>query len=164
MYRRRLLATLAALSMLLTGCGFQLRGATRLPAERSPVYVQAAPGSRIAPVLIQALSAAGTQVTGSPDKARTLVHVLDERNEDRVAAVDSQGKVVGIELVYRVTFDATDAKGAVVAARQPLALSREYVNPNVEVLAKAEEAELIRRDLAREMADRILRRLRAQLL
>ena len=49
------------------------------------------------------------------------------------------------------------------AEQENVEVARDYINPEVEVLGKSEEAELIRRDLERDMADRILRRLRARL-
>jgi LPS-assembly lipoprotein len=164
MLRRSFLGSLVLLPLSLTGCGFQLRGATQLPPEYSPIYVHSRPGSRIGPALVQALYAAGTELARDRADARSLVRILLERHQERVTAVDSNGKVIGIELGYRVAFDAVTVDGVQLAKRQSLVLTREYVNPDIEVIAKAEEAQLIRRDLIADMADHILRRLRAQLL
>jgi LPS-assembly lipoprotein len=162
--RRPILFTSLLIIVLATaGCGFQLRGARALSPDRSPVLVQAGHGSRVSYRLIQALQAAGSTLTSNAAEARTLVRILEEQDEDRVSAVNARGKVIGIELVYRVAFDAITPDGTTLVERQSLTASREYVNPSVEVLGKAEEASLIRSDLARDMADRILRRLQAQL-
>jgi LPS-assembly lipoprotein len=163
MYRHVLFTSLIGILLYLAGCGFQLRGTSALPADRGPVFVQAGFGTRVGPLLTQALQTAGSAMTGNPAGARTLVRILEEQDEERVSAVNARGKVIGIELVYRVAFDAVAADGTVLAERQSLVGTREYVNPSVEVLGKAEEANLIRSDLARDLADRILRRLQAQL-
>lgn len=95
--------------------------------------------------------------------AKVVVRILDEAHSSRVSAVNSQGKVIGSELHYRVVFDGIRGTGQPLIERQSVEVARDYINPEVEVLGKSEEAELIRRDLERDMADRILRRLRAHL-
>ena len=59
---RPLIAAFAA-ALLLTACGFQLRGVTQLPAELSPVHVQAPQGSRIGYHLTRSLGNSGIQLT-----------------------------------------------------------------------------------------------------
>ena len=157
-----LLVFLAA--SILPGCGFQLRGATEIPPELSPFHVQAHRTSRTANALRSALATNGVAMTGSPNEAATVLRILREEEDDRVAAVNSQGKVIGTELRLKVAFDAVDRQNGSLMERQVIELAREYVNPEVEVLGKTEEAGLIRQDMRRDMADRILHRLKAQLL
>jgi len=148
---------------LLAGCGFELRGVTEIPAELTPLYVQAGTGSHIAGVLNATLRINGVPTTDNPKAAGVVVRILDEAHTSRVSAVNSQGKVIGSELQYRVTFDGVRGNGQPFAERQSVEVVRDYVNPEVEVLGKSEEAEMIRRDLEQDTADRILRRLRARL-
>lgn len=152
------------IAMLLGGCGFQLRGAVEIPPELSPVYVQASPVSRIGRALQIALRGSGAEVTVVPQEAAILIRIMEESEDERVNAVSSQGKVVAKDLLYRVSFDAIRSDGGQLVQHQTIKLSREHVNPEEEVIGKAEEAELIRRDMAEDMADRILQRLKAQLL
>ncbi len=154
---------LVALAWLLGGCGFELRGAAQLAPDLSPVFIQAPAGSRIAHALRKSLSLNGAAVTGDPTAARSSVRILGEYLEDRVSAVNNQGKAIATELSYKVHFDALDAAGGTRMAGQVITLAREYVNPEIEVIGKTEEAELIRRDMVADMADRILHRLRAGL-
>lgn len=158
------LSPILLLAALLGGCGFQLRGATEIPPELSPIHVQAAGGSRVGRALRIALSGGDVAVADSAAEAATIIRILEEIEDDRVNAVNSQGKVIARDLLYRVSFDAIRANGGELARRQTIKLNREHVNPEEEVIGKAEEAELIRRDMADDMADRILRRLKAQLL
>ena len=163
MNRLGLLFPLLWLSLATTGCGFQLRGTTDIPPELSPVYVQAGGGSQVRRPLEIALRSGGAEVSGVQQQARTVIRILEELQDSRVNAVNSQGKVIAQELLYLVTFDAVKANGAQLAKRQTIRLAREHINPEDEVIGRAEEADLIRRDLAEDMADRILRRLKAQL-
>ncbi len=152
------------IAALLSGCGFQLRGVTEIPPELSPIYVQTSAASRVGRALQVALRGGSVEVTTSPREAATLIRILEEIQDERVNAVNSQGKVLAKDLLYRVSFDAIQADGGQLAQRQTIKLSREHVNPEEEVIGKAEEAEMIRRDMAEGMADQILRRLKAQLL
>jgi LPS-assembly lipoprotein len=150
--------------LLAAGCGFQLRGATEIPPQLSPVYVETRGNSQVRHPLHTALRAGGAEVTGSREQAGTVIRILAENQDSRVNAVDSQGKVVANELLYWVTFDAVKADGTQLAIRQTIRIAREHINPEDEVIGRAEEANMIRRDMAEDMADRILRRLKAQLI
>ena len=103
------------------------------------------------------------ELTGAREDAGTVIRILQENQDERVTAVDNQGKVVSKELLYLVTFDAVKPDGTQLAKRQTIRLAREHVNPEDDIIGRAEEADLIRRDMAEDMADRILRRLKAQL-
>lgn len=151
------------LALLTSGCGFQLRGATEVPPELSPIYVQADGSSQIRRPLHIALGAGGAEVTESREQAGTVIRILEESQDSRVNAVNNQGKIIANELLYLVTFDAVKADGTQLAKRQTIRLAREHINPEDDVIARDEEAGLIRRDMAEDMADRILRRLKAQL-
>jgi len=164
----RLLRTAAYLTLLstltLAGCGYQLRGITEIPPELSPMYVQAPRSSRTAAAVRSALQANGVELAVAPKDARTIIRILNEEEDNRVTAVDSGGKVIGTELQLKVAFDAIDRGRETLAKQQVIEVSREYVNPGVEVIGKTEEALLIRQDMRQDMADRILHRLKAQLL
>ncbi len=159
--RPYLAALLAAL--LLSACGFQLRGVTELPPELSPVYVYAPQGSRIGHVLARSLKTRDVSVTRNPEEAGLRIRILEEEDDSRVSAVNSRGKTIGTELQYRVSFDAVDSSGVERVPSQRITLARDYVNPDIEVIGKAEEALLIRQDMVHDMADRILHRMKAQL-
>lgn len=152
------------LTVLISGCGFQLRSATEVPPELSPVFIQAPLGSRTAAALVSALRSSQVEFAADAGQASTLIRILDEREDSRVLAVNSQGKIIGTELQLRVTFDAVARDRSVLAQSQSIDLAREYVNPEVEVIGKVEEAQLIRSDMVQDMADRILHRLKAQIL
>lgn len=159
--RSLLFALLAA--WLLGGCGFQLRGTTQVPAALSPVYVKAAGDSRLRGQLTEILRNGGMNFAAEAGQANTVIRILEERQDDRVTAVNSEGKIIGSELQYRVRFDAVRGDGSELVAPQTIRLAREYVNPEVEVIGKAEEGVLIRQDMVQDMAGRILSRLKAKL-
>lgn len=161
------LALTAALAVVLVAglgaCGFKLRAAAEVPPELSPVYVQAGAGSRAAAAMLETLDVSGVPVAGNPADGRLVIRILQESRSARVAAVDRNGKVIAQELHYRVRFDALGPGGRELLAPETLDLVRTFENPDVEVLGKQQEAELIYQDLTDEAAVRILTRLRAVL-
>ncbi len=159
----RLAASLFAALMLLSACGFQLRGAVQLPDHLSPVHVQAPRGSRIAHNLKKKLRNNEIAVSESLDEAGLRILILEESEDERVIAVNSQGKVISKELRYRVRFEAIDSAGGQTLEPQAINLSRDFVNPELEVIGKDEEGRLIRNDMVTDMADRILQRIKARL-
>lgn len=150
------------IGLALGGCGFQLRGAFALPAEYGPVHVQ--PGGALATALVERLRGADLRLTEEPAQAGLVLRVLSERRDARVMAVDRAGKALAYELSFQARFDALGADGRVLLAAQQLRATRVFDdNPDVAVLGKRLESEIIHQDLVADLADRILLRLRASL-
>ncbi len=154
-----LLAALLATST----CGFRLKGAVEIPPELSPVFVQPQRGSPVGDEIIRQLKGSRVQLAAGPRQARTIIRISNERRSSRVVAVNSGGKVIACELHYGLTFDAMTPDGKQLVPQQSLDLARSHEAPDVEVLGKQSERELIYTDMFGDAADRILTRLRTVL-
>jgi LPS-assembly lipoprotein len=74
------------------------------------------------------------------------------------------GKALAYLLTYRVSFEAQDGTGKVLLPPQAITLDRTFDdNPDVAVLGKELESDIIYEDLASDAADQVLLRLRAGL-
>ena len=149
--------------LLLQGCGFHLRGTFDVPPEMDPTYIQAGHGDPLARQVREALRTADVEVVSTADQAKAVLRLLKQDQSRRVRAVDRRGKVIDYELTYRVTFDVQDPEGQELVSRQTITLVRTQVDPGVEVLGKQEEQALFFSDMQREMAGRMLRRIKIQL-
>ncbi len=158
-----LLYLVLVMPLLLQGCGFQLRGAFEVPSEMNPTYIQAAHGDPLARHVREALRTADVQIAESPEQAKAVLRLLKQEQTRRVRAVDRRGKVIDYELTYRVAFDVQDPQGEEKVPRQIITLVRTQVDPGVEVLGKQEEQALFFSDMQRDMAGRMLRRVKNQL-
>ncbi len=158
-----LILAAAFVATTLAGCGFHLRGAVEIPPELNPLYIQAAPGSPVRRAIEDQLTGGSVRLASGPGPAKLILRILSETRFSRVAAVDSSGKVLAYELHYLARFDAVGKDGKERVPPQTLDLVRTFDNPDVEVLGKQLEEELIFQDFATEAADRILMRLRAVL-
>ena len=158
------LLTLAMSLLLLAGCGFHLRGRVEIPPALNPIYIQAASGSPVQQAIKDLLAGSDVRLTGKASEAKLTLRILSENRASRVAAVDSNGKTLAYELHYIVRFDAVAPGGVQKVPPQTMDLVRNFDNPDVEVLGKQLEEEMIYQDFATDAADRILMRLRAVLI
>jgi LPS-assembly lipoprotein len=155
------LVTLAGAAAM-AACGFQLRGAVDIPPDLSPVFVRG--GGLVARSVETRLAGSGVPATNNPANAGLLLSILSEARDSRVVAVDQDGKALAFMLTYRVRFAATTGTGETVIAPQALTLDRTFDdNPDVAVLGKQEESDIIYSDMADDAADQVMLRLRAAL-
>ena len=159
----RRLALLVLAASLLAGCGFHLRNALNLPADLGPVRVLAAERySPLAELLADGLARAGA-VAAPPeatDNVATL-QVLSEQWADTPISHDQFGRAQEFTLRYAVIFSMRRADDSVVVPQQAVELGRDYLAPPVDSIGKASERELLVRELRRDMAAAILRRVDA---
>lgn len=149
--------------LLISGCGFHLRGVQELPESIDPVFVQADPRSDLAEEMRTGIRAAGLDVASTPQEAQLIVRLLEETQNDRVLAMDSRGKVIESELIYTARVDVLNNKGETLVEPQQIERRQSQVDAEIEVLGKQQERDLLLDDLRREMAASILRRLYVQL-
>jgi LPS-assembly lipoprotein len=156
--RRSLLVL--ALAGVLAGCGFQLRGQQPLAALPQPVFVVGGSPRGMQRALQDRLRAADIRVADHAADAATRINIIREDRNQRVNAVNRDGKVIEYQLYYQVVYRVTE--GGVDSDEQRVRLSRSLVNPDISVLGKQQELDLIYRDLTDDAASQILRRVIAR--
>jgi LPS-assembly lipoprotein len=152
------------LGLMLAGCGFQLRGAATpaaLPASISTLRLTM-PGRIAYPPLLVAVRDAlrlqpGVTLTDSAG-VPTLV-LLGEEFTVNVLAIDATGKVSDYLLNYAARYKVTDATGKDWIPPSAVKLQREYVFDRLNVLASEKEQDYLQREMRRDAAEQIVRRL-----
>lgn len=159
--KKFLLAAVAAL--LLSACGFHLRGALTLPADIGPIRVVASdPYSPLAEGVAQALQRSGGQAsTEGPREGTATLNILMEKWGSNPIAVDAQGRAQEFSLRYATIFDMRRADGSVVVPEQSVELARDYVAPPTDSDGAEAEREILVREMQREMVAAVLRRVDA---
>ncbi len=150
--------------LLLSGCGFQLRGAGnyQVPEALSTMRVTVA-GSQAAndPLRLAVEDAlrlqAGVTVVQAAD-VPTLV-ITGERVESQVLTVDASGRAGEYLLRYEIGYSLIGADGEAMLPPQSLRLQRDYRFNPLNVLAKEQEEANIRYELRRDALSQIVRRL-----
>jgi LPS-assembly lipoprotein len=147
-------------ALLLSACGFQLRGTATLPF--STLYVQAAPTSQIATQLKRAVRAgSGTRIADRPEQAEVILQIMNELQEKQILSLGGGGRVSEYQLRYRVSFRLTDSKNREHIPASEIVLRRDYSFSDDQALSKESEEALLYRDMRTDAVSQLVRRLQA---
>ena len=153
---RALIAILIAL--LLTACGFQLRGAQPLPF--SSLYI--AENWELGAALKRNIRALGsTQLAQTPQEAQAVLTSIGEAREKIILSLSATGRVREFQLRYRFAYRVHDLKGREFIPPTEIVLVRDISFSDERVLAKEQEEVLLYRDMQNDMVQQVLRRLAA---
>ena len=150
------------LALALSACGFHLRNALELPSDLGPVRVQSTDRySPLADSLTQSIERAGARIAAEDDADATVLDLLSERWGDTPISVDQFGRSQEYSLRYAVVFELRKADGSKPVPRQAVELSRDYISNPVNAIGTESERDILVKELRREMAASIVRRLGA---
>ena len=158
----RILLIGLAVCLLLSACGFHLRGA-QVSSKYSAIMVRGGnPYGELVPELRPALRGVGVQVVESPEQAQAIINIQREAVDRQVLAVGSTGKVREYGLSLNIDFEVTAPKGQVLLPRQTVYTTRDYSFDPTKVLGMADEETQLRQEMIRDAAQQMLWRLRAK--
>ena len=163
MIRRSLPIVLAlAFALVLSACGFHLRSALVLPADLGPVRVASTDRySPLADSLTQSIKRAGARIAEPDDANATVLDLLSERWGNTPLSVDQLGRAQEFSLRYAVVFEVRKPDGTKPVPRQAVELSRDYIANPENSIGSDTEQEMLAKEMRREMAASIIRRLDA---
>lgn len=150
------------LMLLLTACGYHLRGAIDIPEQMKAVYLEGV-GGKLAEEFKSSLKSAGGELVSTPSEAGVVIRILKDDMRRRVLSLSSIGKANEFELNYIVRFMLLDSQGKVLMEAQDMEIDRDYFNDQEDILAKNNEEAVIRDELYRQAVRTIVGRARAVL-
>jgi len=173
MLRRFILVT--SLVLLLSACGFQLRGALNLSQDISPVYLQKNSLFELARELESLLKSNKIQITENEKQAKMRLELLHENKSQRVLSVDGSGRVKEYLLTYNVSFflKSNRLNDADKKQKQEASLPHDSISPDSisvtrsllfdanAAIAVVNESEILYKDMRRDVARLILLKLQA---
>ena len=152
--------TCALAAVLLGGCGFHLQGHTPLPpVVRTPFLEAPDRQSDFIQYLRHALLSNGAQLTPEKDKASAVVSILRDSVARRVLSVSATNQPNQYEVTYTVGFTVSAPGGKELLPPQEVSATRSYSFDETLLLAKNHEEQILRQDMARDLADMVMRRL-----
>jgi LPS-assembly lipoprotein len=152
--------TLIALlcTLLIAGCGFQLRGAATLPFES--LYVQAPVGSQFAQQFKRVVAAgSSTKIIDDPKTAEATLILVGEIREKIILSLSGSGRVSEYQLRYRMTYRMVNKATAEILPSTEIALKRDFSFNDQDTLSKESEEALLFRDMQNDAVQQLLRRL-----
>ena len=150
----------AAAAALLAACGFHLQGHTPLPAAVKSPYVEAPDRqSDFVQYLRHDLLSNGAQLKQEKSEASVVVSILRDSVARRVLTTSATNQPNQYEITYTVAFSVTAAAGQELLPPEELSATRTYSFQEQLLLAKGHEEDILRQDMARDLADMVVRRL-----
>jgi len=147
----------------LTACGYHLRGSIDLSEKLARVAMQSA-SIDLQNAMKQLLQGSGATLVAKPSAATLVIQLQQEDMQRRVLSLDSTGRANEFELTYRLRYRLLNAKGKPLVDKPLVAeLHRTYFNNQIDILAKNNEERVIRQELYRQAAERILAQAQAVL-
>lgn len=155
----KILAALVC-TLLLAGCGFQLRGAANLPFDS--LYVQAPTGSQFANQFRRVVAAgSATRVVDDPKAAEATLVLVQELREKNILSLSGTGRVREFQLRYRMSYRLLDRNAVETLPASEIVLTRDFSFNDQETLSKESEEALLFRDMQNDAVQQLLRRLQA---
>ena len=152
--------TVLLLCAIMTGCGFQLRGAQVLPAGQNKLYFQG-PGDLRQEIMVF-LDGSDTHLVRTVAAADVILQVDQRRYDRRVLSVDPiTGKEREFELSLTVRYSARRADGTTLLTPQDLTLLRDYVFDSDAVIGKSREEHVLLTEMLRDAVQQLLARLQS---
>jgi len=148
--------------LMLSACGFKLRGSVELPPILQDTYIESEdPFTGMARSLRLELELAGANILEDREAATAVLVVHRERSENRVLSVGSSGRATEYELYDEVSFSLRDPDGKVLVKPQTLSLTRDLVFDENALLGTVSEAEGIHRQMRANLARQAIMRIAA---
>ncbi|MBC3917806.1 hypothetical protein H8L32_10010 [Undibacterium sp. CY18W] len=144
--------------MLLSACGFALRGPVALPFKS--IYIGMPESSALGGELRRQIRANGqTQIMSSAKDAQVMLEVLSETRDKQILSLNSQGRVREYNLIYNFRFRLRNNEGKEYLEPVDIQLKRNISFNETQVLAKEAEEVLLYRDMQSDLVQQIMRRL-----
>jgi len=151
---------LAAAAMLALGaCGFRLAGSERLPPILARPYLSVKdPYTDFAREFEHQLKSQGALLQVGRQDATATIEVTKDFVEQRTLAVSARNIPTDYELRYTVVFEVKGPDSQLLAP-QEITLSKDYSFEENVLLAKEHEADILRAQMARDLATMAMHRL-----
>lgn len=160
---RRLLTLVLASSLMLSACGFKLRGTILggdLPFKS--IYIAASETSTLGGELRRYIRGSGELVIKDrPEDAEAILEIVSELRNKVILSLNSQGRVREYVLNYQVTVRVRNNAGIEYMSPTTILLKRDLSYNESQVLAKEAEEAMLYRDMQSDLVQQILRRIAA---
>jgi LPS-assembly lipoprotein len=155
-------SVILVMALLLSACGYHLRGALDLPAGMKNVYLEGG-SAELRDQFNRAMEISSVPLASSPETAGIIVRIFNEDSQRRVLSLGSGGTANSFELAYQFDYELIDSKNRVLMVRQPVDIKREYFNNQLAIIAKDNEETVIRNEMYQQAVRTIVNRARVAL-
>lgn len=155
-------ATVAILlvALLVSGCGWHLRGYGDAPQTFSSIYIGSKNShSELVRELGRAFKSQGIDVKANANEAEYGLIIIDERRKRRTATVSGSARISEQELTESVDYSVLNSDGSIALPLTTATVDRIFEYNEDNILATDDEAQLLRREMQRDLVRQMLNRL-----
>jgi len=145
--------------VLMSACGFQLRGQYSLPAGMEKVFIQGDVDGLLLRHLKQNLQRSGVTVVNQIDSASGIILIHKQIMNRHVLSIGNNARVREYESSYDLTYSVHLKTGKTLIDEDNISLKRDFSFNETQVLAKEREETILQHDMQLQAAQTILRRL-----
>jgi LPS-assembly lipoprotein len=153
---RRMLLVVASSMLLLSGCGFHLRGQQDYAFKR--LYMASTQDPLTSRIKRLVEGGSDTVVVTQATDAQATLTTSDSAGE-RTLTTNTSEQIIEYELIDTFSYSLTAADGKVLIPPSSFTLNRSMTYSDNFFLAKASEANLLYDDMRKDAADQIVRRI-----
>ncbi|MBK9217041.1 MAG: hypothetical protein IPL70_00490 [Uliginosibacterium sp.] len=159
----RHLLVLALSCLLVTACGFHLRGPRPLPF--ASIYLAMDNYAELTVALKRQIRSTGTtRIAEKPEEAELILQVGRNDREKNILSLNAKGTVREYQLKQRFGFRLIGRDGREVTPLSEIAITRDVSFNDSDALAKEQEEQVLFRDMENDLVQQLMRRLSASRL
>lgn len=148
--------------LLLSSCGFHLRGLAEIPDWLNNIAVVVDSGSReLEPLLDEQLKSYHVNVFASKAKAQYWLVIENDSFQKQITNVSASTTPRQYLLLYTVTFSLTKNSGETLLSSNTVSVTRQFTLNNDRILGSDYEEMTFKREMEREASNLIISRLSA---
>jgi len=149
-------------TLLLSACGWHLRGYQPLPEELKTLYLEVPnENSKLTRSLRRSLKSMGVTLVDSAAQAKVTLVIDDIQHKRRTVSTSGRGKAAEYELTSILTYSIHDANGERLLGPDTISVEKVYLFDPDRVVGAFEEEQLLREEMQRDLITQLIRRYRA---
>lgn len=146
---------LVVLTLLLSSCGFHLRGSSQMAAANTPVYLDTGTlSSALARQAKLSLLQRQWPLTDDPEQAKTRIELIAEHSERHPLSQHANGQIAEYQLSYQLRYRVLSP--GQTGLERIIRRQRNYLDNREQVLGKAQEAEQLLEELREDALSQLL--------
>jgi len=155
-----LIVPLLILTLLLSACGFHVRGQGGFTFPFQTLFIKTSNAN--APFILdlkRAMQLYNIKLVDSPENAQLTLHIVSEITSKQILSLSTTGRILEYQLIYRVSLRAYDSQQQEWIPADEIVLQNYLAFDNIQILAKEMEETLLYQAMRKDAVQQILRRL-----
>jgi LPS-assembly lipoprotein len=155
-----LISVFLAITLLLSSCGFRLRGYQTVPPQMHTLYV--ACDTPYDPFILQlksTLLSMDVNVVKSAHAAPITLQITAIDFNEALTSISANTQVKTYNLIYQITFQLVSAQGKIIYGPQTIIANAPYVTGDYQLLADSQALQTLKQQMRRDLFTQLFERI-----